>query len=242
MRSTSCSPRRRSSLEARHIVALGGSSEPAGPLVRFLLALTGKERPRVCFLPTAVGDDHGAVVSFYERFPASLCEPSHLELFGVPRAGIREHLLAQDAIYVSGGNTANMLAVWRVHGVDAALRDAWEAGIVLAGPSAGGLCWFEGGVTDSFGPELAQLEDGLGFLAGSFCPHYDGEPERRPTYRRLVAGGLAPGVAADDGVGVHFVGTELAEVVTEREGATAYRVERAGREVCETPLEARLLD
>ena len=109
-----------------------------------------------------------------------------LRVFGVPGAGIRERLLAQDAIYVSGGNTANMLAVWRVHGVDAALREAWERGIVLSGPSAGGLCWFEGGVTDSFGPELARLDDGLGFLPGSFCPHYDTEPERRPTYERLA--------------------------------------------------------
>lgn len=188
-----------------------------------------------------MGDHPGAVVLFYECFPASLCEPSHLELFGVPRAGIREHLLAQDAIFVSGGNTANMLAVWRVHGVDAALREAWEAGIVLAGPSAGGLCWFEGGVTDSFGPELAALEGALGFLAGSFCPHYDGEPERRPTYRRLIAAGFPAGIAADDGVGVHFVGTELGDVVTEREGATAYRVEQAMDEVRETPLQARLL-
>jgi dipeptidase E len=226
----------------RHIVALGGSSSPAGPLVRFILGLTGEARPRVCFLPTAVGDDRAATVLFYERFPPSICEPSHLELFGVPRAGIREHLLAQHVIYVSGGNTANMLAVWGVHGVDAVLREAWEAGIVLGGPSAGAICWFEAGVTDSFGPELARLDRALGFLAGSFCPHYDGEPERRPTYQRLIREGLAPGYAADDAVAVHFVGTEPAEVVTEREGATAYRVELVDGEVRETPLEARLLE
>lgn len=178
---------------------------------------------------------------FYQRFPASLCEPSHLELFGVPRAGVSEHLLSQDAIFVSGGNTANMLAVWRVHGVDAALREAWDAGIVLAGPSAGAICWFECGVTDSFGPELAPLEGALGFLAGSFCPHYDGEPERRPTYRRLVSAGFPAGIAADDGVGVRFAGAKLEEVVTEREGATAYRIEPADGEVVETPLPARFL-
>jgi dipeptidase E len=222
-------------------VALGGSSSPAGPLVRFILGLTGRERPRVCYLPTAQGDSAAGTVLFYERFPASLCEPSHLELFGVPRAGIREHLLAQDAIYVSGGNTANMLAVWRVHGVDTALREAWEAGIVLAGPSAGAICWFECGVTDSFGPELARLDGALGFLSGSFCPHYDGEPERRPTYRRLIREGLPPGFAADDAVGVHFAATELAEVVTEAPEATAYRVELVEGEVVETPLPARLL-
>lgn len=159
----------------------------------------------------------------------------------MPRAGIREHLLAQDAIFVSGGNTANMLAVWRVHGVDAALREAWDEGIVLAGPSAGAICWFECGVTDSFGPELAPLEAALGFLAGSFCPHYDGEPERRPTYRRLVGAGFPAGIAADDGVGVRYAGTELAEVVAEREGATAYSVELVDSEVVETPFPARLL-
>jgi dipeptidase E len=206
-----------------------------------MLGLAGRERPRVCFLPTAVGDDPSATVAFYERFPASLCEPSHLELFGVPRAGIREHLLSQDLIFVSGGNTANMLAVWRVHGVDAVLREAWEGGTVLGGPSAGAICWFECGITDSFGPELARLDRALAFLPGSFCPHYDGEPERRPAYARLIREGLAPGYAADDAVGVHFVGTELAEVVTERAEATAYRVELAGGEVRETPLEARLL-
>jgi peptidase E len=221
---------------------MGGSGEPAGPLARFFLGLTGAERPRVCFLPTAAGDADSGIASFYERFPAAWCEPSHLKLFGVPRTGIREHLLAQDAIYVSGGNTANMLAVWAVHGVDAALRGAWERGVVLGGPSAGGICWFEAGVTDSFGPELAPLAGGLGFLPGSFCPHYDAEPARRPTYERLIGDGLPPGYAADDAVGLHFVGGELAEVVTERDGATAYRVEpAAGGEVAELPLSARLL-
>ena len=223
------------------IVALGGSGERGGPLDDYLLRLTGKERPRACFLPTATGDSAVATVGFYEKFPAARCEPSHLELFGVPIADVRGHLLAQDLIYVSGGNTANMLAVWRVHGVDGALREAWEAGVVLAGPSAGAICWFECGVTDSFGPALAPLERALGFLPGSFCPHYDGEPERRPTYRALVAEGFPPGIAADDGVGVRFRGTELVEVVAEREGAGAYRVEPGDGEARETPLRSRVL-
>ena len=137
---------------------------------------------------------------------------------------------------MSGGNTANALAIWRVHGVDAILREAWEAGIVLAGASAGMICWFECSVTDSYGA-LAPLHDGLGFLAGSACPHYDGEPERRPTYTRLVADGFPPGLAADDGVALHFDGTELAEVVSWRPDARAYRVGPDG----ETPLEPRLL-
>jgi dipeptidase E len=225
----------------RHIVALGGRGQTGGPLNRFLLGLAETERPRVCFLPTAVGDDRAAIVDFYERFPADVCAPSHLELFGVPRGDVRDHLLAQEVVYVSGGNTANMLAVWRVHGVDAILRDAWERGIVLCGPSAGAICWFEGGVTDSFGPQLAPWLDGLGFLSGTFCPHYDGESERRPAYRRLVADGFPAGIAADDAVGVHFVGDELAEVVSERDGAAAYRVELSDGSVRETPLETRVL-
>jgi dipeptidase E len=226
---------------SRHIVAIGGSGETGGPLNRFLLGLARQARPRVCFLATAVGDEPGAIVAFYERFPAHACEPSHVELFGVPRADVREHLLAQDVIYVSGGNTANLLAVWRVHGVDAIVREAWERGIVLCGPSAGGMCWFEGGVTDSFGSQLAPLHDGLGFLAGTFCPHYDSEPGRRPTYERLVSEGFPAGIAADDAVGVHFVGTELREVVSEREGSGAYRIEVSDGAVRETPLAARVL-
>ena len=138
---------------------------------------------------------------------------------------------------MSGGNTANMLAIWRVHGFDRILREAWEAGVVLTGGSAGMICWFEAAVTDSFGPQLEGLRDGLGFLPGSACPHYDGEERRRPRYRELVDGGFPAGIAADDGVAVRFEGSELAEVVTARPGATAYRVEPGA----ETPLEARPL-
>ena len=223
-------------MSRRTIVAVGGSGRPGGPLNRYFLELTGKERPRICFLPTAIGDSTDGIVRFYDAFPGDLCERSHLSLFGVPRAGILEHLLSQDAIYVSGGNSANMLAVWRVHGVDAILREAWEAGVVLGGPSAGGLCWFEDAVTDSYGPELRRLGDGLGWLAGSFCPHYDGEPMRRPTLHRLLREDFPAGVAADDAVGVRYDGTELAEVVAERAGTGAYRVELVDGEVRETPL------
>src|SRR5207244_1520834 len=145
--------------------------------------------------------------------------------------------LAQDILYVGGGNTANMLAVWRVHGFDAVLREAWERGVVLCGWSAGMICWFEAGVTDSFGPHLEGLEDGLGLLPGSACPHYDGEERRRPVYTSLVAGGFPPGYAADDHVALYFRGTELEEVVSARRGATGYRVEADG----ERPLEARVL-
>jgi len=192
--------------------------------------------PRVCFVPTASADPDWQLVRFYESF-AYRADASHISFNPWPRGDLREHVLAQDAIYVGGGSTANMLAIWRVHGFDTILREAWEHGVLLCGWSAGMICWFEAGVTDSLGPELAGMRDGLGFLPGSVCPHYDGEGRRREVYLELVAGGFPPGYAADDGAGLHFVGTELSEVVAVREGATAYRVEPGA----ETPLEARLL-
>jgi peptidase E len=192
--------------------------------------------PRVAFVPTASGDEDWQLVRFYESF-ARRAEASHVSFNPWPRADLREHVLAQDAIYVSGGNTANALAIWRVHGFDTVLREAWERGILLCGWSAGMICWFEAGVTDSFGPELAGMRDGLGFLPGSACPHYDGEERRRPVYRELVANGFPPGLAADDGAALHFVGTELHEVVAVGDGARAYRVEPG----VETPIEPRIL-
>jgi dipeptidase E len=192
--------------------------------------------PRVCFVPTASADPDWMLVRLYESF-AGRAEASHISFNPWPRADLREHVLAQDAIYVSGGNTANALAIWRVHGFDHVLREAWERGILLCGWSAGMICWFEAGVTDSFGPELAGMRDGLGFLPGSACPHYDGEGRRRPAYRELVADGFPPGLAADDGAALHFVGSELEEVVAVAEGARAYRV---GPGV-ETPIEPRVL-
>jgi peptidase E len=154
-----------------------------------------------------------------------------------------DFLMSQDVIFVGGGSVANMVAVWRVHGIDEILRKAWQAGIVLAGSSAGGLCWFEGGTTDSFGVKLRPFTDGLGMLAGSFCPHYNSEPERRPLYRRLVADGTLPGgIACDDGAAAHFVDETPSEFVSDRPGATAYRVEPDGAGGCaETPLGVRFL-
>ncbi len=192
--------------------------------------------PKICFLPTASGDDDWALVRFYERFGAR-AETSHVVFHPWPRSDLREHVLGQDALYVGGGNTANMLAIWRLHGFDALLREAWESNVLLCGWSAGMICWFEAGVTDSFGPELAGMQDGLGFLPGSACPHYDGEGQRRPTYQRLVCDGFPPGYAADDAVGLLFAGTELRETVATKPGSRAYRVSADGEE----PLEARLL-
>jgi dipeptidase E len=223
----------------QQILGLGGGGETpeqTRALLAHAVSLTGKERPRIMHVPTAAGDADPAVVAFYERC-AGLGELSHLKFHPWPPAGLRELTLSRDAIFVGGGNTANMLAVWRVHGFDAVLREAWESGVVLFGWSAGMICWFEAGVTDSFRPELDGMRDGLGLLAGSACPHYDGEERRRPRYRELVASGFPAGVAADDGVGLHFVGTELHEVVTCRPGAAAYRVSGEGEE----RLPARLI-
>jgi peptidase E len=220
----------------RHVVAFGGfTGEPS--LRDYVLELTNVARPKVRFLGTATGDDAWATERFYEQWPATRCEPAHVPLFGVPDRP-HERLLEADAIVVSGGNTANLLAVWRAQGVDETIREAWERGVVLAGWSAGAICWFESGVTDSFSPELDPIDACLGFLGGSMCPHYDSEERRRPVYSALVHEGRLPaGVAADDQVGMHFVGTELAEVITAAPGHAAYRVDRDG----ETTLDARAL-
>ena len=221
------------------IVAIGGLDydEPAERLLQYVLDLSGKDRPRVCAVPTASAENPEYLLNFYARF-SGRAECSHVSFFPWPRDDLREHVLAQDVIVVSGGNTANMLAVWRVHGFDRVLREAWESGIVLTGSSAGMICWFEAGVTDSFGPQLEGMRDGLGFLPGSACPHYDGEERRRPVFQELVASGFPPGVAADDGVGLHYVGTELREAVTAHADASGYRVTAEGEE----PIEPRVLE
>ncbi len=228
----------------RHIVAMGGGalSPASAPLERFILDLARSDAPKVLFVPTASGDDPGYVVRFYEALAReSRARSSHLPFYPWPPPALRELVLGQDVVYVGGGNTANMLAIWRVHGLDGILREAWEQGVVLCGSSAGMICWFEAGVTDSFGPELAAMRDGLGLLRGSACPHYDGEERRRPLYQRAVAEGFPGGYAAEDSVGLHFAGGELAEVVSARAGARAFRVELSDGEVVETPLPARVL-
>ena len=229
----------------RQIVAIGGggvSQDPANPLLLdYLMGLTTQSQPRVCLFGTATGDRESGLLLAYAAFSRRGCRVSHVNLFPRTIEDLRAHLLAQDVIYVGGGNTANMLAVWRVHGLDTILREAWEAGIPLAGVSAGAICWFESGTTDSFGLALQPLHDGLGFLPGSCCPHYDGESQRRPIYQGAVAAGLAGGIAIDDGCAARFSGTNLAEIVTSRPEARAYRVARVGDAVSETPLDARYL-
>jgi len=182
----------------------------------------------VLFLPTASGDDAGYLLTFYQQLGGVDCEPTHLALFERTVDDIAGLIAAQDIVMVGGGNTANMLAVWRLHGVDRALRDAYAQGTILTGWSAGCLCWFEGGVTDSFTPELGPLRDGLGILSGSACPHYDSEDRRALVYKREIAAGMAPGIALDDCVIASFEDERLVEVVSGREGGRAFRVDRAG--------------
>jgi peptidase E len=151
-------------------------------------------------------------------------ELTDLTFYPWPPDNLRELALGSDVILVCGGNTANMLAVWRLHGFDRILRDAWDAGVVLTGWSAGMICWFAGGITDSFGPQLRGMRDGLGFLAGSACPHYDTEERRRPVYTELVANGFPAGLALDEAAGAHYAGTELREVLVSKPDAGGYRV------------------
>lgn len=223
----------------------GFSMEPDNPLLdEFVLSLARSSRPRVCFLPTASGDSDGYTVRFYRAFAGLDCRPADLRLFERRVLDLESFVLAQDVIYVGGGNTANLLAIWRAHGLDRLLRRAWAEGVVLCGLSAGMNCWFTQSVTDSFGlSRLAPLHDGLGLLPGSCCPHYDGEAQRRPTFRRLIsAGELTDGWAADDGAALVFDGESLNEVVASRPAAAGYRVVRtAGTQAAEQRIPARYL-
>ena len=203
--------------------------------------MTGKPRPRVCFIGTASGDAERYASKFFRAY-APVSDASDLVLFGAPEPKSIARLAEQDLVFVGGGNTANLLAIWRLHNVGEALRAAWKAGTILAGISAGAICWFEACLTDSFGPGLSPVLDGLGFLAGSACPHFDGEPLRRPRYKEEVAAGrLPPGYGIDDGAALHFIGTELHAVVTEVKGSAASRFELIDGAVRETRLDAKVL-
>lgn len=216
----------------RQIVALGGggfSMEPENPMLdQYVLAQARSPLPKVCFVPTASGDAAGYIERFYERFRGHPCVPTHLSLFKPSRADWTSFVLEQDVIYVGGGNTRNLLVLWREWGLDAILRQAWHEGIVLAGLSAGSICWYEQGLSDSYGPEWSTV-DGLGIVPGSHCPHYSNEPGRREAYQRMVATAkLQDGVAADDGVALRYVDSTLIEVVSSRPDGWAYRVRNVG--------------
>lgn len=212
-----------------------------------LHAISLSRRPdaaRVCFVPTASAEDPRLIADAVAALAAVGAVPSVLTLFPWPNVDdVTAHLLAQDVVWVWGGSVVNLLALWRAHGVDAALRSAWEVGVVLSGVSAGSLCWHAGGTTDSYGPQLRPVLDGLRLLPHSNCPHYDSEPQRRPLYQRLVADGVVPpGWATDDGVGLHFRGADLVEAVSERSEGSAWHVVRDGAgSADEVRVSARLL-
>lgn len=233
------------------IVATSGGYVPGrrtrlelGPLVHHAIELAGPAgRPRVCHLGTAGGDQAWGRADLQDAAQVAGVELTHLTLFSMPNVeDVEGHLLAQDVVWVGGGSVANLLAVWRVHGLDAILRRVWEAGVVLAGVSAGSICWYVGGTTDSFGPELRAVTNGLALLPYGNGVHYDSEARRRPLVHRLVADGTLPTThCTDDGVGLVYRGTELVEAVSERPGQGAYLVRREGDRAVEERLEPRRL-
>lgn len=224
----------------RHVVAMGGGGfSMDDPLLdRYVLELVEGPHPRICFIPTASGDADRYVLRFLEAFPARSFDTSILRLFEREVADVGAFLGEQDVVYVGGGNTLNMLHVWRLHGVDVALRHAWESGVVMAGVSAGANCWFEASTTDSWLVGHADpLLDGVGLVPGSFTPHYDSEESRRPSLHALVVGGdLPPGFACDDLAAVHIVGTELHAAVAASSEAMVYRVTTDSEGAVEMPL------
>ncbi|PLR84530.1 peptidase E [Bacillus sp. V33-4] len=229
----------------KQIIAMGGggfSMEPENLLLdEYVLKQSGKQTPSVCFVPTASGDADNYISRFYQAFETLDCRPSHLSLFSPPTRDLENYILEKDIIYVGGGNTKNLLVLWKEWGLDHYLRTAWEQGIILAGVSAGAICWFEQGVTDSYGDGLSELHC-LGFLKGSCCPHYDGEEQRRPGFHRVLRDGvISNGIAADDGVAFHFVGEELKQVVSSRPNAKGYNVKKLNSKIIETEIDTMYL-
>lgn len=227
-------------------MALGGggfSMEPDNALLDdFVLSLAlRKRRPRICFIGTASGDGDSYIRRFHEAFPPSRAAATHLTFFERKVRDLKSFVMDQDVIYVGGGSSANLLAVWRLHGLDKVLLAAWKAGVVMAGISAGAICWFEDGITDSFGMPYRALNDGLGFVRGACCPHYDGERERRPALLRLIRRGFPSTLALDDGAAAHFVGMRLAEAVSSRPEARVYRVRLVDGKAIESPVPTRYL-
>ncbi len=227
------------------IIAIGGAGFAAVPrnleLDRYILEQTGRKRPSVAFVGTASGDADLYLARFYAAYSELDCRPAHLPLFA-RTPDPESFLLSRDVIFVGGGNTRSMLAVWREWGIPDLLRKAWESGIVLAGISAGAICWFRQGVTDSHAEQLTAL-NGLGFLPESCCPHYDSEPDRRPSYHRLLEEGkIRSGFAIDDGAALHFRGTAEPQAVAQRPAAGVYRVGAMNGKASEEPMPVRYLD
>lgn len=225
------------------IVAFGGGrlfEEPDAALANYLLGLAGRSSPRIGYIGTANGDREQHTLRFYSAFSPLDCRVSNLPLFGKTPA-LREYVMSQDIVFVGGGNTKSMLAVWREWGLDEIIRDAWQDGIVLSGTSAGAICWFQQGITDSWAGGLNPL-DCLGFLPGSCCPHYNLEPDRKPTYERLVGGQMiAGGLAIGDAAAAHFVDKELVRCVTSLRSSRVARLRNVDGAVTEETLEMTYL-
>ncbi|MFS0788166.1 peptidase E [Shouchella sp. 1P09AA] len=229
----------------RQIIALGGggfSMEPDHPFLDdYILQQANMANPKICFLPTASGDSAGYIERFYNAFESKPCTTSHLSLFKPPTRDLRSFILEKDVVYVGGGNTVNMLLLWKHWGLDKILKEAYEQGTILTGLSAGSICWFEEGITDSYGAGLEPI-NGLGFLSGSHAPHYDGEHERRPTFHRLInEKRIKHGIAADDGVGLHYQNGSLTTIIKSRKDAHAYSVQINHGDIEEKQLESTYL-
>ena len=225
----------------KQIIALGGggfSQEPDNPaLDQYILKQTGKEHSKVCFVPTASGEAQQYIINFYAAFSQLNAVPSHLSLFKLPAKDLRDFVMDKDVIYVGGGNTRSMLALWREWHLDEIFREAYENGTILAGISAGGNCWFEECTTDSIPGELGVLP-ALGYLKGSFSPHYSQEPERRPAlHKMIVENAILPGYAADESAGVHFIDGQYHQAIRSAPDAQVYFVSLENSKAVETPLE-----
>jgi dipeptidase E len=235
-------PKRHSRDGIRKILIAGGGFGTA--FIRYMAALTGKERPKLLYLPTASADSESGMIRWFQSCAPLDVVPSvqrsFISSYSTDQSW-EEIFLSVDGIVVSGGNTLNQQAVWKAQGIDEVLRKAWDQGIVLGGSSAGSLCWFEQGTTDSRPQEVTKIEC-LGFLKGSHSPHYDGEAVRRPTYHRLISSGeLKPGYACDNNAGIYFEDNEVVRVVRTREGANAYYVEMVGGRIVEKKLDAEII-
>ncbi|MFF2755514.1 Type 1 glutamine amidotransferase-like domain-containing protein [Psychrobacillus sp. NPDC058041] len=222
----------------RQIIGMGGggfSMEPENPLLdRYILKQSKSERPKICFIGTASGDAEGYIERFYNFFQKEECEPAHLSLFKPHTRDIKGFLMEQDILYVGGGNTKNLMTLWKEWELDKAIRAAYENGTILSGLSAGSLCWFEEGVTDSYGGRIEPIKC-LGLIGGSHCPHYDGEGNYRSAYKRLTQEKVIKGgYAADDGVALHFIDEKLHTVVSSRPQASGYRVDKGKEEKLST--------
>jgi dipeptidase E len=225
-------------------VTMGGggfSEEPDNPLLdRFFFSLSDKEKPKVCFISTASGDSLTYIDKFYINMKKHNVEASHLSLFNGPKGSLRDYVLDKDVIYVGGGNTRNLIVLWKEWGLDQILKEAYQAGKVLGGISAGSICWYEEGVTDSI-PGQLNAWPCLGILKGSNCPHYDGDRERRPAFHRLVLSGMRPGIACDDGVAAVFENEDFVEFVSSRPAARGYLIKKVGDKIEEIEVKPRFL-